>query len=134
LLNQYYVYIANTALIYILLAVGLNIVLGLTGQLVFANGVLFGIGAYATGLLMIDAQLPFWLAFPAGTAIATLIGVLVALPALRLRGLYLALATMAFAQFALWVFTHWDSVTRGVSGFVIPARGYAPLPVSAPIG
>ena len=134
MLSQYYVYIANIALIHILLAVGLNIVLGFTGQLVFANGVLFGIGAYATGLLMLDAHLPFWFAFPAGTAIATLIGVLVALPALRLRGLYLALATMAFAQFALWVFIHWDSVTQGVSGVVIPALNFAPIPVIPSIG
>ena len=134
MLSQYYVYIANIALIYILLALGLNIVLGFAGQLVFANGVLFGIGAYATGLLMVDAHLPFWFAFPAGTAIATLIGVLVALPALRLRGLYLALATMAFAQFALWVFIHWDSVTQGVSGVVIPPLDFAPLPVIPSIG
>jgi len=134
LLNQYYVYIANTALIYILLAVGLNIVLGFTGQLVFANGVLFGIGAYATGLLMIDAHLPFWLAMPAGTAIATLIGVLVGTACTEVARLVPRAATMAFAQFALWVFIHWDSVTRGVSGFVIPPRDYAPLPVNAPIG
>ena len=83
LLSQYYIFIANIALIHIVLAVGLNIVLGFTGQLVFANGVLFGVGAYATGLLMVDAHWPFWFAFPAGTAIATIIGVLVALPALR---------------------------------------------------
>lgn len=134
LLNRYYIYIANIALIYILLAVGLNIVLGFTGQLAFANGVLFGVGAYATGLLRMDAHLPFWLALPGGTVIAAAIGVLVAFPALRLRGLYLALATMAFAQFALWVFIHWDSVTGGVSGVVIPPLDFAPVPVSPPVG
>lgn len=134
LLSQYYVFIANIALIHILLAVGLNIVLGFTGQLVFANGVLFGVGAYATSLLMIDAHWPFWAAFPAGTAIATVIGVLVALPALRLRGLYLALATVAFAQFALWVFIHFDSLTHGVSGFVVPPLDFSPLPVRAAVG
>jgi branched-chain amino acid transport system permease protein len=133
-LNRYYIYIANIALIYILLAIGLNIVLGFAGQLVFANGVLFGVGAYATGLLRIDANVPFWLALPAGTLIAAAIGMLVALPALKLRGLYLALATMAFAQFALWVFIHADAVTGGVSGVVIPPLEFAPVPVSAPIG
>ena len=134
LLSQYYIFIANIALIHIVLAVGLNIVLGFTGQLVFANGVLFGVGAYATGLLMVDAHWPFWFAFPAGTAIATIIGVLVALPALRLRGLYLALATVAFAQFALWVFIHFDSLTHGVSGAVIPPLNFAPLPIIPPVG
>jgi branched-chain amino acid transport system permease protein len=132
LLSPYYTYIATIALIHVLLAVGLNVVLGFTGQLVFANGVLFGVGAYATGLLRVDAGLPFWLALPAGTVIATIIGVAVAMPALRLRGLYLALATIAFAQFALWVFIHWDSVTHGVSGAVIPPVDFSPLTVSAP--
>ena len=133
-LNGYQLYIANMALIYILLAVGLNIVLGFTGQLVFANGVLFGVGAYATGLLRIEAHFPFWLAMPAGTVFAAAIGTLVAFPALRLRGLYLALATMAFAQFALWLFIHMDSVTGGVSGVVIPPLEFAPIPVSPPVG
>jgi branched-chain amino acid transport system permease protein len=134
LLNRYYIYIANIALIYILLAVGLNIVLGYTGQLVFANGVLFGVGAYVAGLLRVEAGLPFWLALPIGTLATAAIGVLVAFPALRLRGLYLALATMAFAQFALWIFTHWDAATGGVSGVVIPPLNFAPVPVSAPVG
>lgn len=133
-LNPYYVFIANIALIHVLLAVGLNIVLGFAGQLAFANGVLFGIGAYATGLLRVDAGLPFLFAFPAGTALTALIGVAVAMPALRLRGLYLALATVAFAQFALWVFTHWESVTHGVSGAVIPPLDFSPVPVSPTVG
>ena len=132
--NQYYIYIANLALIYILLAVGLNIVIGFAGQLVFANGVLFGVGAYAAGLLRVEAGLPFWLALPIGTVLTVAIGVLVAFPALRLRGLYLALATMAFAQFALWVFIHADSLTGGVSGVVIPPLDFAPINVIPPVG
>ncbi|HYG85434.1 MAG TPA: branched-chain amino acid ABC transporter permease [Azospirillum sp.] len=118
--NPYQIYVGNLALIYVALAVGLNILLGLAGQLSFANGALFGVGAYATGLLRLDAGVPFWLALPAGTVITVAIGLAVALPALRLRGLYLALATVAFAQFALWTFVHWDSLTYGNAGFVMP--------------
>ncbi|ALJ34508.1 branched-chain amino acid ABC transporter permease [Azospirillum brasilense] len=125
--NPYQVYVGNLALIYVILAVGLNILLGLAGQLSFANGALFGVGAYATGLLRLDAGLPFWLALPAGTAITVAIGLAIALPALRLRGLYLALATIAFAQFALWTFVHWDSVTHGTAGFVMAPVDFTAL-------
>lgn len=132
--NPYYVYAANLALIYILLAIGLNIVLGFAGQLAFANGAMFGVGAYATGLLRLDAGMPFWLAMPAGAMIAALTGFLIALPALRLRGLYLALATIAFAQFAVWVFVHWDGLTHGTSGIVLKPVDFAPLTKSASTG
>lgn len=117
--NPYYVYAANLALVYILLSIGLNLVLGFAGQMAFASAALFGIGAYATGLLRLDLGVPFWLAVPIGTVITIAAGILIALPALRLRGLYLALATVAFAQFAVWVFVHWDSLTHGTSGFVM---------------
>ncbi len=119
-LNAYFVYAATLALIYVILAVGLNFIIGFAGQMVFANGALMGIGAYTTGLLILDAGWPLWLAIPAGTLATTLIGLLVAMPALRLQGLYLALGTVSFAQFALWVFIHWESVTYGNAGFVLP--------------
>ncbi|MFM8557424.1 MAG: branched-chain amino acid ABC transporter permease [Betaproteobacteria bacterium] len=119
--NAYLIYALNLALIYVLLAVGLNYVIGFAGQMSFANGALMGIGAYATGLLLVDAGWPMWLALPAGTLVATAIGLIVALPALRLQGLYLALGTVSFAQFALWVFIHWESVTYGNAGFVLPS-------------
>jgi len=125
LFNPYFVYAANLALVYILLAVGLNFVIGYAGQLAFANAALFGIGSYTTGLLIYDAGWPFWLALPAGAVMTMVVGVVVALPALRLRGLYLALGTVAFAQFALWVFIHWDGVTYGNAGFVVPPISFA---------
>jgi len=132
--NQYQLFVGNLMLIYILLAVALNILIGYAGQLAFANGVLFGIGAYATGLLMLDGGWPFWLALPAGGLITMCAGVLVALPALRLRSLYLALATVAFAQFALWTFIHWDGLTYGNAGFVLPRVNFASLGLSGPMG
>ncbi len=125
--NPYQVYVGNLALIYVVLAVGLNILLGMAGQLSFANGALFGVGAYAAGLLRLDASVPFWLALPAGAIVTVAIGLLVALPALRLRGLYLALATVAFAQFALWTFVHWDSLTYGNAGFVMTPVDFTAL-------
>ena len=88
-LNAYYVFVANTILIYVLLSIGLNILVGYAGQLAFANAAMFGIGAYGTGLLQVQLGWPFWLAFPSGAIIATAVGLALSLPALRLSGLHL---------------------------------------------
>ncbi|NUB15424.1 hypothetical protein GAY28_24230, partial [Azospirillum brasilense] len=117
--NPYQVYVGNLALIYVILAVGLNILLGLAGQLSFANGALFGVGAYATGLLRLDAGLPFWLALPAGTAITVAIGLAIALPALRLCGPYLALSTLASAQLPRGPSRHRDPGTHAPPAFAL---------------
>ncbi|MBY0324071.1 MAG: branched-chain amino acid ABC transporter permease [Reyranella sp.] len=129
-LNAYYLFVANTILIYVLLAIGLNVLVGYAGQLAFANAAMFGIGAYGTGLLQVHFGWPFWLAFPLGALIATAVGLAISLPALRLSGLYLALSTLAFAQFTQWVFLNWEPVTFGAGGFKTPSISFAPLPVS----
>ncbi|MFG1189187.1 branched-chain amino acid ABC transporter permease [Xanthobacter flavus] len=127
--NPYHLFVANLIFIYILLSVGLNLLLGYAGQLAFANAAMFGIGAYGTGLLQVHFGWPFLIAFPAGALIATAVGLTLALPALRLSGLYLALSTLAFAQFTQWVFLHWEGVTFGAGGFKTPQVSFAPLPV-----
>src|ERR1700730_1510273 len=101
--NPYLLYVVNLGVIYVVLAVGLNLLLGFGGQFAVANAALFGIGAYATGLLQVRLQWPYLLAVGAGVVFTTGVGLLVALPALRLSGLYLAMATLAFAQFTQWV-------------------------------
>jgi len=128
LANPYILYVANIALIYVILAVGLNLLLGYAGQFAFANAALFGIGAYATGLLQVRLGLPFWISFPAAVVITTLIGLVVALPALRLSGLYLALVTLAFAQFTQWLMLNWERVTFGAGGFKVSPLTFGPLP------
>jgi branched-chain amino acid transport system permease protein len=133
-LNAYYLFVANTILIYVLLSIGLNILVGYAGQLAFANAAMFGIGAYGTGLLQVHFGWPFWLAFPLGALIATTVGLAISLPALRLSGLYLALSTLAFAQFTQWVFLNWEAVTFGAGGFKTPAVSFDPLPVSKTSG
>jgi branched-chain amino acid transport system permease protein len=132
--NPYVLYVTTIAFIYVLLAVGLNLLLGYAGQFAFANAALFGVGAYATGLLELKLGWPFWLALPGGAVFTALVGVLVALPALRLSGLYLALATMAFAQFTQWVLLNWESVTFGAGGFKIPPVSFAWLGVPSALG
>ncbi|MDR3535163.1 MAG: branched-chain amino acid ABC transporter permease [Acetobacteraceae bacterium] len=118
--NPYILFIANELCIYVLLSLGLNLLVGYCGQLAFAQAALWGIGAYAAGLLRARLGIPFVVAIPAGIALTTVIGLLIAFPALRLSGHYLALATLAFAQFTTWVFQHWDAVTLGGGGFRVP--------------
>ena len=132
--NQFYLDVATLVLIYVILALGLNVLVGYAGQLAFANAAMFGIGAYGAGLLIKHFAIPYWLAAPAGAAAAMAVGTLLALPALRLSGIYLALATLAFAQCTLWVMTHWISVTFGASGFTIKGVDFSPLPVSSDHG
>jgi branched-chain amino acid transport system permease protein len=132
--NFYHLFVANLVVIYVLLAIGLNILVGYAGQLAFANAAMFGIGAYATGLLQVRLGWSFWLAFPCGAVIAAGVGLALSLPALRLRGLYLALSTLAFAQATQWVFLHWERVTFGAGGFKTPPLSFAPLPIDKPLG
>ena len=122
--NQYTIFVGNLASIYVILAIGLNLLLGYTGLLAFVNAALFGIGAYGMAILRGRYGVPYGIALPAGALIALIIGVLVALPALRLSGLYLALASISFAQFAAWVFSHWDAVTGGPTGIRVAAIDY----------
>lgn len=134
LANPYVIYVVNVALIYVILAVGLNLLLGYAGQFAFANAALFGIGAYATGLLQLRLGWPFWLALVGGAVFTALAGLVVALPALRLSGLYLALASMAFAQFTQWVLLNWEKVTYGAGGFKIAPPSFAWVGLSSSLG
>ena len=128
--NEYQTFVANLILLYVILSLGLNLLIGFAGQLALANAAMYGIGAYGTGLLMKHFGLPYWISAPGGVAIAVISGTLLALPALRLSGIYLALATLAFAQFTFWLMTHWTPVTFGAGGFIPPAIDFSPLPVN----
>jgi branched-chain amino acid transport system permease protein len=121
LLPEYFLYIGNLLMMYMILAIGLDILLGWTGQFAFAHIAFYGIGIYATALLNVRLGVPFIFGMPIAAALAALIGFLIALPATRLRTVYLALATFAFAECAQWVFRTWDAVTRGPDGLRMSA-------------
>jgi len=120
-INDYLQFVTNTMLVYCLVAVGLNVVMGYLGQLAFASAAFFGIGAYAAGLSMVYMGLSFPVAMVIGTACGGLAGALVGLPALRVRGYYLAIITLAFGELMRWVYVHADTVTFGSGGFNVPA-------------
>ncbi len=120
-LPQYFLYIGNLLMMYAVLALGFDILLGWSGQFAFAHIAFFGIGIYGTALLQIRLGIPFVIGMPIAALGAGLIGFLIGVPATRLRTVYLALATFAFAECAQWVFRTWDSVTNGTDGVRIPA-------------
>jgi branched-chain amino acid transport system permease protein len=120
-LNDYTQFVANTMLVYCLVATGFNIVLGYLGQLAFANAAFFGIGAYAASLGMVHGRLPFLAAMVLGGLAGAAAGALVALPALRVKGYYLAIITLAFGELMRWTYIHGDAITFGSGGFNVPA-------------
>ena len=96
LVKNYYVYVANYMAINIIVVIGLNLLVGYTGQISLGHGGFFAIGAYGTIILMTKLHLPFLLALPTAASIAALFGFLLGLPALRLEGPYLTIATLGF--------------------------------------
>lgn len=113
----YFVHVATLALIYCVFALGLQLLTGYAGQLSLGQAAFFGVGAYASALLTVDLRLPFWVTAPAGMAIATLLGACLA-PLTRLRGHYLAVATLGFGEIVYLVLVNWADVTRGPFGLL----------------
>jgi branched-chain amino acid transport system permease protein len=132
--NQYVLFIGNLAMLSIILSVGLNLLIGVAGQFAFASAAMYGIGAYTTGLLQVKLGTPYWLAAPAGAMLATGVGTLLAFPALRVSGIYLALATLAFAQVTQWVMVHWETMTFGAMGFRVPEPSFGMVPLEKDYG
>jgi branched-chain amino acid transport system permease protein len=128
LLPQYFLYVGNLLMMYAVLALGFDILIGWSGQFAFAHVAFFGVGIYGTALMHSRLGAPFIVGMPVAAIAAGLIGVVLGIPAARLRAVYLALATFAFAQSASWVLRSWESVTNGTDGIkIVPADvlGYA---------
>ena len=119
LLPDYFIYIANLLMVYLILAIGLDIVMGWAGQFAFAHVAFYGIGVYGTALLHMRLGVPFMIGMPVAALIAAFVGLLIAIPATKLRTVYLALATFAFAESAQWTFRTWDKLTGGPDGLRI---------------
>ena len=100
----------------VLLAIGLDFILGHAGQLNLGQSAFYGIGAYVSTLLIMKLGVPYWLAFTAGVALAGLSGMLLALFAVRLRGHYLAIASLGFAVITYQILLNWISLTQGPLG------------------
>ncbi len=109
--------------IYIILALGLNVIVGFTGLLHLGFAAFYAIGAYSYALLNTKAGLGFWYALPACAGLAALSGVVIALPALRLKGDYLAIVTLGFGEIVRLLLNNMDTFTggpNGISGIAAP--------------
>jgi branched-chain amino acid transport system ATP-binding protein len=116
--NDYYVFVMATLALTAIVGIGLNILLGLTGQVSFGHVGFYAIGAYTVAILMVRLKLGFWVALPAAVALSALTGALLALPALRVRGPYLAMVTIAFGFVVEHSIVEWDEVTGGQNGIM----------------
>ncbi len=119
--GSYWLDVANRIGIAVIGAVGLNILTGFTGQISLGNAAFLAVGAYTTALLAGRFALPFPLVIPAAGAATALVGMVFGIPSLRLKGLYLAMATLAAHFVVEFTVVHWESVTGGVNGTSVPA-------------
>ena len=119
--SNYWLNLANQIAIATIGAIGLNILVGYTGQISLGQGAFMAIGAYGAALMTVRLGFPFWLSIPAAALLTAAIGLLFGLPSLRLKGLYLAIATLAAQQIVEWVITHWTGLTGGTEALVVPA-------------
>lgn len=105
--------------IWAIAGVGLMLLAGYTGQVSLGHAAFMGIGAYAEGWLM-NHGVPFLVALPLASLLAALVGMVIAVPASRMTGIYLAIATLAFAMIVEQTLVHWESVTGGFRGLAVP--------------
>ncbi|MHB8763262.1 MAG: ABC transporter permease subunit [Deferrisomatales bacterium] len=123
-LSPYQVSIMTTALMYVVLGLGLNIVVGLAGLLDLGYVAFYAVGAYSYALLNYHFQLGFWAVLPLAMLLAALCGVLLGFPVLRLRGDYLAIVTLGFGEIIRLVLENWNEFSFGPSGIAnIPRPG-----------
>lgn len=118
--NRYYLTLANQIGIATVGAIALNILVGYTGQISLGQGGFMAVGAYTTGILTAQFGVPWWLSILIACLMTAVVGAFFGLPSLRLKGLYLAMATLAAQEIILWVVTHWKAVTGGVDALVVP--------------
>jgi len=118
--SAYVMYVANLIGFAIIGAVGLNLLTGFTGQISLGHAAFVGVGGYATAIIITRLGLPFWIALPLAGLVAAAVGMVIGIPSLRVKGLYLCIATLA-AQFIFeYVFVHWESMTHGIRGINVP--------------
>jgi len=116
-------YLVNLACllgIHIIATAGLNIMTGYTGLISLGHAAFMGVGCY-TAAYLAHRGVPFYLTIPAAGVAAATIGIIVGIPSLRIKGLYLAIATLATQFLLVFVFQEWTSVTGGASGTIVPA-------------
>ncbi|MDB5557544.1 MAG: livM3 [Enterovirga sp.] len=125
--NDYFIYVMALAFIFAIATIGLNLILGYTGQLNLAHAGFMAIGAYTVGLLTVDYGVPFWLALFLSGIVAAAMGFLAGIVSLRLRADYFAIFTLCVGLIIWLMIEKWDWLTHGVVGVI-------GIPAPSPIG
>jgi branched-chain amino acid transport system permease protein len=125
--SSYILDVANRCGIAIIAAIGLNILTGYTGLISLGNAAFMAIGGFAAGFLATKCGVNTLYCIPLAGAITALLGMVIGIPSLRLKGLYLAMATLAAHFIVEFLVVKWESVTGGVAGLSIPAPAFAGL-------
>ena len=118
--NEYHYFIMNLILINLIAALGLQLLVGFTGLLSLGHAAFMGVGAYTSALLITNWNCPFILSILFAGLAAAVIGLVVGVPSLRIKGFYLMVATLAFQFVTEYSIIHWDSVTRGIRCIELP--------------
>ncbi len=130
--NEYLLWVVNAILVYVLVTVGFNLIIGNLGQLAFVSTAFFGIGSYTTAILMVYFGLPYVLAILASAVVGGIAGFLTSVTALRgIRLYYLAIITLAFGELMRWVYLHGDRVTDGSDGLLMPSASFFWIPLDS---
>lgn len=114
--SGYVLYVVNLLMVFVVLALGMHIVIGEAGQFALSHTAFYGIGIYTAGLINSAWHPPFVVSIVAAGLLTAALGYVIGLLALRMRDIYLALATFAFGEAMQWVFLNWDTVTGGSNG------------------
>src|SRR5437773_7644392 len=120
--HEYYLSIVNLVAIAVVGALGLNILVGYTGQISIGHGAFMSVGAYTAANFAVRIGAPFWLALPLGGLMAAVVGAIVGIPSLRIKGLYLAIATLAGQLIIEWTINHVTFISGGVQASIEVAR------------
>lgn len=132
--SPYMMYVFNMIGIAAIAAIGLNILIGFTGQISLGHGAFFGVGAYAGAIFATTLHMPMFLSIPAAGLVTAGIGMIFGIPSGRLKGLYLTIATLAGQFIIEYLLIHWEFLTKGTMGITLPPVRIPGLPVMGDIG
>lgn len=129
--SAYALYILNTIGIYAIAALGLNLLIGFTGQISLGHGAFFGVGAYAAAVLTTRAGIPYGAALPLAGLVTAAVGMVFGIPSVRLKHLYLTIATLAGQFIIEYVLVQWEDLTGGAEGILVGSGSIFGLPLGS---
>ncbi len=130
-LDNYWLSVAIASGVAVIGALGLNILTGFTGQISIGNGAFLGVGAYTSAYLTTKMGIPFWIALPLAGLVTSAVGAIFGLPSARLKGLYLAIATLAAQVVIEFAIVHSEPITNGTRGIIVSRPAIGPYSLTS---